>query len=248
MVKKLTVVSAFALAATSSAIDAANVEYHPSRFCKNKCNELVSDLPQGLDCRQYRMMLPRPKVGKACTSAYDDGAYAACTRTCDSAEGSRGGPEKNGLTGSFCRSYMSEFPKPTVHKACRQGYQMGYDKSLAMAKAYDWNAHKPKPDADAPPVTMETKREAAPAKAADRKEPEKAPEPEPEPEPEPAAAEPKLLVNMPVTVDDREIFLQIWEGDDSNVKIAAFCDEHMSDSAESCIKQLTPHVNKKLNA
>ena len=53
---------------------------------------------------------------------------------------------------------------------------------------------------------------------------------------------------MPVTVDDTEIFLQIFEGDDATKKVSDFCAEYMSDSADSCVRQLTPHVEKKLGA
>ena len=48
-----------------------------SRECKMKCNEALGNLPQALDCRDWRMMLPRPKVGKACTQAYDDAALSS---------------------------------------------------------------------------------------------------------------------------------------------------------------------------
>ena len=209
-----------------------------SRECKAVCNDLISELPQGLDCRQYRMMLPRPKVGKACTSAYDDGAFAACTSLCDGEDL----PKKDGLMGNFCRKYLSDYPKPTIHKSCRTGYATGFDKSAKMAREVNFEGVSPytrgNEEPDAPPVTIETKRETP---AAPKAEPEKAAAPEP-----PAA--PKLLVNMPVTVDDTEIFLQIFEGDDATKKVSDFCAEYMSDSADSCVRQLTPHVEKKLAA
>ena len=41
---------------------------------------------------------------------------------------------------------------------------------------------------------------------------------------------------------------QIFEGDDAVAKVASFCAEFMSDSADSCVRQLTPHVEKKLGA
>ena len=73
-----------------------------------------------------------------------------------------------------------------------------------------------------------------------------APAPPAPPSPEPKSTEPKLLVSLPVTVDDQEIYLQIFEGDDHVQKIQLFCDQYMSDSASSCVSQLTPHVVKKL--
>jgi len=179
-------------------------------------------------------------VGKACTSAYEDGAYKACTAICDG----RNPPKKDGIMGAFCRPYLTQTPKPTIHKACRTGYALGYEKAYSKARSTDFaepvrdEEEEEKKEAEAPRVTIETKREP---------EPEPAPVVEEEKAPAPPA-EPKLLVNMPVTVDEEEVFLQIREGDDAAAKVAAFCDQHMSDSAESCVRQLTPHVEKKLRA
>ena len=89
-----------------------------SRECKMKCNEALGNLPQALDCRDWRMMLPRPKVGKACTQAYDDAAFAVCTARCEGREP----PRKEALTGNFCREYTAKTPKPTMGKSCRSGY------------------------------------------------------------------------------------------------------------------------------
>jgi len=196
-----------------------------SRECKMKCNEALGNLPQALDCRDWRMMLPRPKVGKACTQAYDDAAFAVCAARCEG----RDPPRREGLMGNFCREYTAKTPKPTMGKSCRSGYGKGFDKGLTIDVGPAKQA--------APPVETQTKR---------------APEPEPEvqeeapPSPEPAATEPRLLVSLPVTVDDREIYLQVFEGEDHTQKIQAFCDQYMADSAASCVTQLTPHVEKKL--
>ena len=99
-----------------------------SRECKMKCNEALGNLPQALDCRDWRMMLPRPKVGKACTQAYDDAAFAVCTARCEGREP----PRKEALTGNFCREYTAKTPKPTMGKSCRSGYAKGFDKGLAI--------------------------------------------------------------------------------------------------------------------
>lgn len=151
--------------------------------------------------------------------------------------------------GVFCRPYLTQTPKPTIHKSCRTGYALGYDKALKVARATDFGAEKEaekEAEPDAAPeqhVTIETKRETPPAPKEEPKE-----EPAPAEEAPAPPAEPALLVNMPVTVDDKEVFLQIREGDDAAAKVTAFCDQHMSDSAESCVRQLTPHVEKKLRA
>ena len=103
-----------------------------SRECKMKCNEALGNLPQALDCRDWRMMLPRPKVGKACTQAYDDAAFAVCTARCEGREP----PRKEALTGNFCREYTAKTPKPTMGKSCRSGYAKGFDKGLADAMEF----------------------------------------------------------------------------------------------------------------
>lgn len=197
-----------------------------SRECKMKCNEALGNLPQALDCRDWRMMLPRPKVGKACTQAYDDAAFAVCTARCEGREP----PRKEALTGNFCREYTAKTPKPTMGKSCRSGYAKGFDKGLLI----DVGRSAPEP-----------------AKPEPKRAPEPEPEPEPEkreapPSPEPASTEPKLLVSLPVTVDDQEIYLQVFEGEDHMKKIEAFCMQYMADSSSSCVTQLTPHVEKKL--
>lgn len=33
-----------------------------SRNCREKCGQIISELPQGQDCQKFRMTLPRPKV------------------------------------------------------------------------------------------------------------------------------------------------------------------------------------------
>ena len=47
-------------------------------------------------------------------------------------------------------------------------------------------------------------------------------------------------------MDDQEIYLQVFEGEDHMKKIEAFCAQYMADSSGSCVTQLTPHVEKKL--
>lgn len=199
--------------------------------CKDDCQAAIDDLPAALDCRTYRTMLPRPKVGKACTDAYADGAMVTCKATCEGAPV----PSKDAKSADFCRKQLQEFPKPTVHKACRSGYALGFDKGL---QAYT-------PPADAPPADTPV--------AITPDEPVAAPEP---PIPEVAKEEAKeevpprarkLLASIPVTVDDEEIHLELFDGDDAESAVADFCAQYMTDSLDSCISQLTPHVQRKLS-
>ena len=50
-------------------------------------------------------------------------------------------------------------------------------------------------------------------------------------------AEPDLLVSLPVRVNGREYFLDVFEKEDHRLKIAEFCKVHMGDS--TCIQSLT---------
>ena len=177
-------------------------------------------------------------------------------------------PRKESLVGNFCRDYTTKTPKPTMGKACRVGYGKGYDKGVKVASTYDFSGTFEPIDLTAPepPVETQTKRETPPEPA----HVEKVPSPEPEQAPKllvslPAAAGAESFAPAPflfrqnsggspaqsvlpaqVTVDDQEIYLQIFEGDDHMAKIKGFCDQYMADSADSCVKQLTPHVEKKL--
>lgn len=70
-------------------------------------------------------------------------------------------------------------------------------------------------------------------------------EPAPEAEEEPSAL-PSVLFSMNVTVDDAPVPLEIYDGDDPEEAVTAFCSQHMSSAGESCSKQLLPHVTTKL--
>merc|ERR1711998_815605 len=54
-----------------------------------------------MDCRDYRMVLPRPKVGRACTDANANAAKITCITHCVG----QATPELKPLTNEFCRRY-----------------------------------------------------------------------------------------------------------------------------------------------
>ena len=207
--------------------------------CKEQCNSVVGELPQALDCRSYRMMLPRPKVGRACTSAYDDGALTACLAACSAAEV----PQKDGKSAEFCRKFITDYPKPTVHKACRTGYSLGFDKGLkAFSDKKEAQSVEAKEEQPPPMLQQEEKKQEP---AAEKKNDVVAPEKK-EVTKEEEKVQRKLLVTMPVTVDEEEIHLEIFDDADPEAQLDAFCGQHMSDSHESCVRQLTPHLQRKL--
>lgn len=194
--------------------------------CKAHCDRLVGELPQALDCRSYRMMLPRPKVGKACTSAYDDAASTACYSKCQGDNV----PSRDAKSADFCRKYLQDYPKPTVHKSCKSGYNLGFEKGLQAAET----------------ISSQSSSEEEIAEPDAPKEHD--PTPEAPPPTPPAVAERRLLVSMPVTVDDAEINLKVYSDEIPAERVAAFCKEHMPDAVDSCIRQLTLHVQRKLAA
>ena len=207
-------------------------------------------------CSKESKTLPRPKVGLACTHGFGAGFDDACVTTCrgDSARRDQG---------VACKQYRNELPKPTTMRSCGAGYQKGFDHGVKEATAIVDSAATTTPAADEPvPETPKAAQPEAPSRKAAEKSPKTAvskdPEPaaaEPEPaaaEPEPAAAEqppatePRLLFQMPVTLDEKEVALKIYEGDDPEEVVATFCAEHMASAGDSCMRQLLPHVTKKL--
>eukprot|EP00633_Aureoumbra_lagunensis_P001280 CAMPEP_0197285722 /NCGR_PEP_ID=MMETSP0890-20130614/1091_1 /TAXON_ID=44058 ORGANISM="Aureoumbra lagunensis, Strain CCMP1510" /NCGR_SAMPLE_ID=MMETSP0890 /ASSEMBLY_ACC=CAM_ASM_000533 /LENGTH=177 /DNA_ID=CAMNT_0042753517 /DNA_START=179 /DNA_END=712 /DNA_ORIENTATION=+ len=176
-------------------------------------------------------MLPRPKIGKACTSAYDDGATLACMAVCEGTDI----PAKDGKSAEFCRPYITDYPKPTVHKACRSGYSLGFEKGLTAAQALGESVKT-----EATPISME--RATAQQAPVIDEYPPKSEDPIDEPPTR------RLLVSMPVTVDDNEIHLEIFSDQDADEQLLTFCSTYMTDSQDSCVRQLSPHVQRKLAA
>ena len=57
-----------------------------------------------------------------------------------------------------------------------------------------------------------------------------------------------MLFSMNVTVDNEAVPLEIFDGDDPDEVVTAFCATHMAGAGESCSKQLLPHVTSKIAA
>merc|ERR1712054_304929 len=77
-----------------------------------------------------------------------------------------------------------------------------------------------------------------------KKSTENEPEAEPEPESKPADEEPgdtdEIIATMPVTVDEKEIMLDLYRGVDPKDSVAAFCAKHMP-GVDVCKEQLLPY-------
>ena len=94
-----------------------------------------------------------------------------------------------------------------------------------------------------------------------KKSTENEPEAEPEPESKPADVDSEqhaesnadeepgetdeIIATMPVTVDDKEITLDLYRGVDPKDSVAAFCAKHMP-GVDVCQEQLLPYVQEKL--
>ena len=94
-----------------------------------------------------------------------------------------------------------------------------------------------------------------------KKSTENEPEAEPEPESKPADVDSEqhaesnadeepgetdeIIATMPVTVDEKEIMLDLYRGVDPKDSVAAFCAKHMP-GVDVCQEQLLPYVQEKL--
>mmetsp|Transcript_31225 Transcript_31225/g.105057 ORF Transcript_31225/g.105057 Transcript_31225/m.105057 type:complete len:230 (-) Transcript_31225:238-927(-) len=215
----------------------------PSAFaqqCRKECKAMLNDLPALGECRQYRMQLPRPKVGKACTDGFLALGLMSCEAICTGLEPL---PDKVPAANDFCRKFMKEYPKPTVHKACKHGASRGFDLAAEAAREkFSLNGGE-----DGGPPAQDGELRAEPVRQAAAKEAPKQEAPKPPAPPLPEDAR-RLLASLPVTVDEEEVYLKIFEGQDATEEILAFCSDWMSDSVDGCIKQLTPHILKKIAA
>jgi len=176
---------------------------------------MLNDLPALGECRQYRMQLPRPKVGKACTDGFLALGLMSCEAICTGLEPL---PDKVPAANDFCRKFMKEYPKPTVHKACKHGASRGFDLAAEAAREkFSLNGGE-----DGGPPAQDGELRAEPVRQAAAKEAPKQEAPKPPAPPLPEDAR-RLLASLPVTVDEEEVYLKIFEGQDATEEILAFC-------------------------
>ena len=63
-----------------------------------------------------------------------------------------------------------------------------------------------------------------------------------------AAPAAKPIASLPVTVDEEDIDLVLYEGQKPEDAVSEFCAKHMPSAGEACNDQLLPHVQRKLAA
>ena len=231
-----------------------------SHLCTTARNGMGSAKAGG--CAAERNKMPRPKVGNACSDGFGKGFDDACEAVC---MGEQAPAQNQGLA---CQGYRMELPKPMTMRSCGTGYRAGFDHAVkemkaarAAAAAAPRHTHIQEEAAAERAIeqveaeaVVEAQAKLAEAAAAAPAEEEPAPaEEEPaaaeEEEAEPAAAaEPTMLFSMNVTVDNEAVPLEIFDGDDPDEVVTAFCATHMAGAGESCSKQLLPHVTSKIAA
>jgi len=118
--------------------------------CHDLCNTARGELNAAIPCRQWRKTLPRPKVGNACRTGYQEAVTDACFATCT-------GEQAINVVSQACRQFRGEMPKPVMFNSCETGYNAGFSEVQAkvaeMLKESDESP--PQPAAEPEPVQME---------------------------------------------------------------------------------------------
>ena len=227
-----------------------------------ECQHICSNARNGFGyakagaCAKESKTMPRPLIGNACGAGFEAGFDDACEASCK-------GENAQKAQGLACKDYRNQLPKPTTMRACGAGYDKGFshakkEMAAARAAAAAVETHTHLQEEAAAEAAIEKFESEAATEAreelAHAEEPAAEPEPAAPEEPEPAAAEPageavpNVLFAMNVTVDEKPILLEVYENDDPEEAVTAFCALHMAGAGESCGKQLLPHVTSKIEA
>jgi len=193
---------------------------------------------QGLACGRFRNELPKPTTMKGCNTGYGKGFKHAVDEMKAAREAAAAAPaHAHAQEEAAAEAAIEHFEETAAADARDELAATDYEETAAD-----------EPAAAETPVEAPAEEAAAAAAPAEPEQPPAAAEAEPPAEEgeEPAAALPAVLFAMNVTVDDAPVPLEVFDGDDPEEAVAAFCGEHMAGAGESCAKQLLPHVTKKL--
>jgi hypothetical protein len=248
--------AAVVLAFSSSAYGVTEEEIQVARACRRTCETFREESSSSPACGKWMRTLPRPKVGRSCTDAFDTMFKSTCLNMCN-------GQEVTVDVHGACDHQRKEMPKPVVGRACNEGYEGGYETAKALFSdeaAEEREAAKREKEA-AERAEMEAAHAAAEAEAAvEEKNP--AAEEQVEQQQQPPAEEEgglrgaveevveevrKVIATLPVTVDESDINLVIYEGQQPAEAVDAFCKKHMASAGTACMDQLLPHVEKKIS-
>jgi len=119
-----------------------------------------------------------------------------------------------------CRAASMEMPRPTVRRWCEHGYSTAFAKTkkeLATTFVVSSDAVV-EPEASVP-EEVETAEDI----------PEK-----------------KLVATLPITLDDKIVDLEMYEGDSAEESVLVFCKTYLGDDISGCVRELLPSVLQRL--
>ena len=184
-------------------------------------------------CGDKRREMPKPVVGQACNQGYEAGYEAAKAMYSDEAAVAR--EEKARLAAVAEREAAVEAAKV---KAAEEG-AAAFRKSILEKEEGDAAEGEGEGEGEAPAAEdAAASEEAEPAAEAGNLRANAVEE---------AVADArKVIATLPVTVDEADINLLIYEGQEAMAAVDAFCKEHMAAAGSACVDQLLPHVQRKL--
>ena len=95
--------------------------------CRSQCDtyrkEEASSSPS---CSKWNRTLPRPKIGRTCTEAFDEAFKSTCVAVC------RGREADKGAVIATCTDKRQDMPKPIVGQSCMQGVNGGYEAAIHL--------------------------------------------------------------------------------------------------------------------
>jgi hypothetical protein len=137
-----------------------------------------------------------------------------------------------------CRSAAIEMPRPTVRKWCEHGYNVAFEKTVkdlkphfAQQRALAEQSFRIEEELSS--ATVETKSETIETKPAEVVEEREVR---------------KLIAKIPITLDDTEVHLEIYEGENAEDVVLKFCQENVADAVSDCIREILPSVLERLES
>merc|ERR1719408_37041 len=117
--------AAVVLAFSSSAFGVTEDEIQVAMACRRQCDQYREESSSSMVCGKWGRTLPRPKVGRSCTDAFDTMFKNTCLNMCN-------GKEVTADVHGHCADKRREMPKPVVGHACNEGYEGGYAAAVAL--------------------------------------------------------------------------------------------------------------------
>jgi len=123
---KMIRLSALTLALCISGADSLVVDDNWKTVCHNHCHEDGDPVIHNTlmeFCDAYKNMLPKPRVYRICSNAFEHVLDKECANLCGGGSHSRSRMENHG--NQWCKKHKKSLPKPGSHDACIQGAHAG---------------------------------------------------------------------------------------------------------------------------